>query len=292
LIHHRDNPNFSLVSEVLDSSPPRWDKFYIAIILFLAMVITEVAAGLGLVLLALVVTGIYLVLGVTTAERAFNAIQWDVIVTVASAFGLSYALEKTQVAAITGNAFALVAIRSGTGFVGLIFAMLLVTMIFSSLINNNAAALLMFPIAASAGLGLGIGASDPRFLLIQFALMFGASDYATPIGYQTNQMVMKPGGYVHLDYIKYGIPLMFVLLIAETIVLAVPTYWYLCWIASIGLYIVTIFWDLKFRAKQGFFEGYFPSKKQIQAQREKKREAKVADEAAPDEVAVIGKLDG
>ena len=251
LLHRRDDPNFALVAPVEDSTPPNWAMFYIAATLFIAMVVVEVSASLGLVLLALLTTGLYLILGVVTAERAFNAIQWDIIVTVAAAFGMSTALERTQVAAIVGNAFAQLAIITNTGTPGLICAMLAVTMLFSSLIANNAAALLMFPIGAQAAFKLK---ADP--VLIQYALMFGASDYMTSFGYQTNQMVMKPGQYVAMDYLRYGGPLMLWLLIVETLVLSTLDQWYATWAGFFLLFLAVSWWDLKFRARQGFYEAY------------------------------------
>jgi hypothetical protein len=79
----------------------------------------------------------------------------------------------------------------------------LVTMLFTELITNNAAAVLMFPIALSTSESLGVS-----FMPFAIAIMMAASaSFSTPIGYQCNLMVYGPGGYRFSDYFRVGIPL-------------------------------------------------------------------------------------
>jgi di/tricarboxylate transporter len=72
-----------------------------------------------------------------------------------------------------------------------------------SFITNKAAVALVFPIAVSMALELGIN-PKPFILTVAFA---GAASFLTPIGYQTNLMVYGPGGYNFTDYFKIGLPL-------------------------------------------------------------------------------------
>lgn len=68
--------------------------------------------------------------------------------------------------------------------------------------TNNAAAVLMFPIAVAVSEHLGVS-----FMPFVIAVMFAASaSFLTPLGYQTNLMVLSPGGYRFLDYLKLGFP--------------------------------------------------------------------------------------
>jgi di/tricarboxylate transporter len=77
------------------------------------------------------------------------------------------------------------------------------TMFLSDLVNNAAAAVLMAPIAINVAGGLGASA-DP-FLM---AVAIGAScAFLTPIGHQSNTLVMGPGGYHFGDYWRMGLPL-------------------------------------------------------------------------------------
>jgi len=80
-------------------------------------------------------------------------------------------------------------------------------------------AVLMTPIALSLATTLGINATP---LLV--AVMFGASaSFMTPFGYQTNAMVMGPGGYKFVDYLKFGAPLQLIMITLATI--CIPLLW-------------------------------------------------------------------
>jgi di/tricarboxylate transporter len=79
----------------------------------------------------------------------------------------------------------------------------LATVLFTAVINNNAAALLMFPIAQAVTASL-----DVSIVPFALAIMMAASaEFSTPIGYQTNLMVYGPGGYRFSDYLRIGLPL-------------------------------------------------------------------------------------
>jgi di/tricarboxylate transporter len=86
-------------------------------------------------------------------------------------------------------------------------------------ITNNAAAVLMFPIAVSAAAGLGL---PPRTFAIAVAVTASAS-FLTPIAYQTNLMVYGPGGYRFSDYARLGVPLTAIVVVG--VVLLVPLLW-------------------------------------------------------------------
>ena len=74
------------------------------------------------------------------------------------------------------------------------------TIVLLSVITNNAAAVLMFPIATSAATTLGL---EVRPFAIAIAVAASAS-FLTPIAYQTNLMVYGPGGYRFSDYFRLG----------------------------------------------------------------------------------------
>jgi di/tricarboxylate transporter len=93
----------------------------------------------------------------------------------------------------------------------------MMTSLLSSFLSNNATALLMAPIAVGMAASFGV---DPKPFLI--AIAFGASaSFATPIGYQTNLIVMGPGGYTFGDYLRFGLPLNILLWIAATFLIPV-----------------------------------------------------------------------
>jgi di/tricarboxylate transporter len=79
----------------------------------------------------------------------------------------------------------------------------LITNLLTELITNNAAAVLVFPIALKAAQALGVD-----FTPFAITLMIAASaSFATPIGYQVNLMVYGPGGYRYADFLRVGLPL-------------------------------------------------------------------------------------
>ena len=71
------------------------------------------------------------------------------------------------------------------------------------MITNNAAAVLVFPIALTLASELGVD-----FIPFAIIIIMGASaSFSTPIGYQTNLMIYGPGGYKFTDYLRIGLPL-------------------------------------------------------------------------------------
>jgi di/tricarboxylate transporter len=104
-------------------------------------------------------------------------------------------------------AHALVGVAQSLGPVGILAAIYLATALLTEMITNNAAAALMFPIAAATAADAGMDLYP--FLIV--LMMAASASFSTPIGYQTNLMVMGPGGYQFGDYLRFGIPLQVVL---------------------------------------------------------------------------------
>ena len=95
----------------------------------------------------------------------------------------------------------------------------LATMLLTEIVTNNAAAVLMFSIAAAAAEKLGVDLK-PYAMAI---MMAASASFSSPIGYQTNLMVMTPGGYRFTDYLRVGIPIN--LLFFITSVFFIPLHW-------------------------------------------------------------------
>ncbi len=98
-------------------------------------------------------------------------------------------------------------------------AFYVITALLTEILSNNAVAVLLTPVALSLATTLGI---EPTPLLM--AVMFGASAaFMTPFGYQTNAIVMGPGGYKFRDYLRVGIPMQLIMIIIATTF--IPIFW-------------------------------------------------------------------
>jgi len=173
-----------------------------------------VAGGLFVAAVAAVVTGIlpvqiafaaaaaaYVVTNVVRPGEIYTSVDWPVIVLIAALFPVGTALESTGATALVADG--ILHLASGLNVPWVLLIVLVATMCLSDVINNNATAVLMAPIGITLASRLGVSA-DP-FLM---AIALGAScAFLTPIGHQSNTLVMEPGGYRFGDYWRVGLPL-------------------------------------------------------------------------------------
>lgn len=178
------------------------------------------ASGLFATAIALVVAGILPVQVAFTAVAAtmvvtnivrptevYSSIDWPVIVLLGAMFPVSAALETSGGVGLVADG--ILRLTDGLGTPWVLLLLLVGTMCISDVVNNNATALLMAPVAMTLASRLGVNA-DP-FLI---AVALGAScAFLTPIGHQCNTLVMEPGGYRFSDYWRVGLPLEIVIVI-------------------------------------------------------------------------------
>ncbi|NEX21960.1 SLC13 family permease [Thiorhodococcus mannitoliphagus] len=208
--------DFFLVSQVPDSHPLRQDKAMIAIAILFCMVLAVTLEWLSMLQAAMLAAGFLLITRCINAGLARAAVDWQVLIAIAGSFGLGLALQKTGAAAVIAGQ--MTGLAQGDPLLSLAVVYLL-TMLFTELITNNAAAVLMFPIGLSTSQALGVD-----FTPYAIAIMMAASaSFSTPIGYQTNLMVYGPGGYRFSDYLRVGIPLN--LMVAAITVTLAPLVW-------------------------------------------------------------------
>jgi len=139
--------------------------------------------------------------GCISLEEAYKAIDWKVIFLLGGILPLGIALQESGTAEMLAGTLLTPIIQYGP--VTVLALLYLITAVMTETMSNNAAAILLAPIAFSIAGTLNV---SPRPFLI--AITFAAStSFATPIGYQTNTMVYAPGGYKFFDYSKLGVPL-------------------------------------------------------------------------------------
>ncbi len=151
------------------------------------------------------------------ARKYTKFISWDILITIASAFAISRAMQNSGMAdAVAGFA---VGLSNDYGPLVLLAVVFVITNLFTELMTNNAAAALAFPISLSIADHLGVSPM-PFFVTI---CMAASSSFSTPIGYQTNLIVQGVGNYRFSDFVKVGLPLNIICLILS--VIFIPMIW-------------------------------------------------------------------
>lgn len=216
LQRHDNSRDFLLLRPIEGGSLPRHERGWIAWLILLGVVL---AASLGLMSMfnaALLGAGAMVLFRCLSAGTARRSLDLEVLLVIAAAFGIGKALQVSGAAgAIAGGLLALV----GDNPWLLLVMVYVVTSALTEVTTNNAAAVLMFPMAHAAAVAAGLDS-----LPFAIAIMMAASaSFATPIGYQTNLMVYGPGGYRFSDYLRFGIPLN--VLVGVATVLIIPMVW-------------------------------------------------------------------
>ena len=209
-------PGFVPLGEVERPAPDR-PRALVALAILGAVVVT---AGLEIVpILFASITGVVLMIFTrcVSLEEIYSDLDWMIVFLLAGVIPLGVAMDKTGAAAWLGHGAA--EIFGPIGPTAVVAAFYLMTSVLTAAMSNNAAAVVLTPIALLTATDLGM---NPYALLV--AVMFGASaDFMTPIGYQTNTLIYSPGGYRFADYPRVGGPLQLMLVV--TAVVLIPIFW-------------------------------------------------------------------
>ena len=198
---HRNSSAFYLITEHRDPPRPRWALAWVAI-LILGILVTTAATGLlDIMTAALCAAMLMVITRCCTGTQGRQSVDWQVLIVIGSAFGIANAMLNTGLASAVASST--LNWMSGLGMHGMLAAVYALTVILTSLMTNNAAAALVFPIAYQF-------ATQQDLPVMPFAVciaLAASASFMTPIGYQTNMMVMGPGGYSWWDFLRFGGPL-------------------------------------------------------------------------------------
>jgi len=176
-------------------------RAYLPILIFIIAIISAVVgllpiqAAFGGAVLAMIL------FNVIPVRKLYESIDWSIVILLAAMLPIGGALQSTGGTAIIAHYFISMSGHiSPTLVLGLL---LLLTMTLSDFMNNAATTVVMAPIAVSIAQALKVNI-DPFLMTVAL----GAScSFLTPVGHQNNMLVMGPGGYKFLDYIRLGLPL-------------------------------------------------------------------------------------
>jgi len=146
--------------------------------------------------------------------EARRAIDFPVLVVIATALGVGRAVELTGLADAIAQTIVNQAIIFGP--IGVLAAIYIATTVMTEFITNNAAAALMLSIGLATARDLNVA---PEAFAIAIAIAASAS-FITPIGYQTNLMVMSAGGYRFTDYTKAGFPATLIVMVTAITIIS------------------------------------------------------------------------
>ena len=216
LFKFRNSRDFLLVSKLENSSQINHDRAPVALSIVVVMLMLIVLEIISILQAALLASCIMLLCNCLNVESIRRSIDYQVLLVIACAFGLGTAVQKVGLATMVADQALLL---SGGDPWLLLAVVYLATLLLTEIITNNAAAIIMFPIAVNGAESLGVNVAP-----FAVAVMIAAStSFITPIGYQTNLMVYGPGGYRYRDYIKLGLPLS--ILVALVALWIIPKVW-------------------------------------------------------------------
>jgi di/tricarboxylate transporter len=192
-------PDFLVLTETAQE-PPREEKAKVAL-LIMAAVLAPVIMGWVPIYIAVVIGAACMVMTkCLTMEEAYRFIEWKAVFLIAGMLPLGTALDQTGAAKLLAEG--VVGALGPYGPYAVLFGLLSITFIATSIIPTAALVVLMVPIALETSAGLGI---SPYALMMGIA-MAASSSFTSPISHPANVLVMGPGGYRFIDFIKAGVP--------------------------------------------------------------------------------------
>ena len=207
----KTNANMLVIES--DSPMPSGQKAYVPLYIMLGIVGFAASGLLPISVAALVGLGVMLVTKTIKWSDVGNAMNIPIIMLIVASLSLGTALEITGGSAFLAEMF--VFLTQTMSIPMILSTLMLVMAVLTNIVSNNAAAVIGTPIAIS--IGQQLGAPIEPFVL---AVLFGANmSFVTPIGYQTNLLVMGAGGYKFNDFVKVGFPLAVIMWVSLSIIL-------------------------------------------------------------------------
>ena len=195
--------------------------WWLPVVVMLLVVLAAASGVLDIAAAALVGAVLLLFFGVITPQEAYRAVDWPVIFVIAAFVPVGHAFQVTGTADLLARS--VLAVGGWAPVETLPYVVLamvyLVTVVLTQVVSNNAAAVVVAPIALSLGPALGVD-SRPFVIAVCFA---ASAAFMTPMGYQTNLMVHAAGEYRFSDYMRFGAPLN--LLVGLLALILLPLVW-------------------------------------------------------------------
>lgn len=182
------------------------------VVIMLILMTFKVLATVTAILLAAVAMILFRCLNM---EEAYRSINWESLVLIACMLPMATALQKTG-----GIEFISETLASNLGGMGvsvILMSLFLLTSILSQFMSNTATTVLLAPVALQ--LALSLGYSPESFLMV--IAVAASTAFATPIASPVNSMILGPGNYTFMDFVKVGVPLQLLIMVVALIVVPI-----------------------------------------------------------------------
>uniref|UniRef100_A0A7S2NPS7 Citrate transporter-like domain-containing protein n=1 Tax=Haptolina brevifila TaxID=156173 RepID=A0A7S2NPS7_9EUKA len=171
-------------------------KLAASVVALLILLVLSALEVVSLFPLALSIGYALVAIGCITLDQAWRSISYRLVLTIAASFGPGAALTSTNLSAVIGAALVELQVLGPFGF---LLAIYLITAALSCIVSNSATVVAFYSVLRDVSIP-GVKAEQ-----LMIVMMLGASSaFATPIGYQTNLMVLGRGGYAFADFLALG----------------------------------------------------------------------------------------
>lgn len=192
---------------------PNRQKALVALLILLGMVVILIFNVMPTAQAGMLAALLMVLTGCLSMDEAYQAIDWKSIVLIAGMLPMSTALEKAGLVDIAAHG--LVNMLGDIGPLAVLGGLFLLTSLFTQFLSNTATTVIIAPIAIVTARDLGV---EPYAFLMAIAIAASMA-FATPVASPVNTLVMGAGSYRFTDYMKVGIPLIFIALLAVILVL-------------------------------------------------------------------------
>ncbi|ANM28436.1 hypothetical protein ABI59_00525 [Acidobacteria bacterium Mor1] len=210
------NPDFLVLTDPERAAPDR-RKGAVAAAIMAAVILPVIFGVLPIAISAVAGAALAILFGCITFDDAYRAIEWRSVFLIAGMLPLGVALESTGAAAMVAEG--VVGVTSSFGPWGVLLGLYLMTAIATSIIPTAALVVLMSPIVFRTAAETGV---STEAMMMAIAVAASAS-FTSPISHPANILVMGPGGYRFIDYVKLGVPL--TLMVLVIVLLVLPLVW-------------------------------------------------------------------
>lgn len=211
----RDGSDFLMVAPLAGIPPTQPRKVWPVAAIGIGFIGLSAFGVLPILQSSILAALLILVTRALTVRQARDAIDLNIVVLIAAAFGLGAAVQSSGLAA--AGAELLTNVMQPFGALGALAGVIIATIIVTELVSNNAAAVLLFPVGLATATAVG---ADPRPFVIAITLSASLS-FLSPIGYQTNMMVYALGGYRFTDFTRIGAPLTLLCLVMQLLLIPI-----------------------------------------------------------------------